>query len=119
MPRNKSRKTQAKIAKLLENQEISKAILQSLEEELPSVRNETDNVNMDLNEHAEPGQTCAGKEQHAAAHVSPIGEAWDFMNMGAEIEPNLEDELPQPPCWEHCQQNRPEGCVCSMNDLNW
>lgn len=74
---------------------------------------------MDLNEHAEPGQTCDGKEQNSAAHVSPIGEAWDDMNMGAKIEPNPEGELPQPPSWEHCQQYGPEGCVRSMNDLNW
>ena len=55
------------------------------------------------------------KDRNAAAPVSPIGEAWDFINMGAEIEPNLKDELPQNPCWEHYQQNAPEGCVRSMH----
>ena len=79
----KSRKTQAKIVRLLENQENSKAILQHLEEELSNVKRGTDQVNMDLNENSEPGQTCAGKERNAAAPVSPVGEAWDFINMGA------------------------------------
>ena len=50
--------------------------------------------------------------------MSPTGDAWDHMNMGAEIEPNPEDELPKPPSWEHCQQDGPEGRVCCNNDLN-
>ena len=98
----KSRKRKGKISRLLENQEISKAILLSLQEELSGVGRGTDQANMDLSEHAEPGQLCAGKERNAAAHTSPAGDAWDHMTMGAEVKPNPEDEVPKPPSWEHC-----------------
>ena len=54
---------------------------------------------MELNEHAEPGQTGAGKERNAAAPVSLIGDAWDFLNMGIEVRSTPEVELPQPPGW--------------------
>ena len=114
----KSRKTRAKISRLLENQEISKAIMLSLQEELSSVGRGNDQSNMDLSEHAEPGQVCAGKEQNAVARVSPTGDAWDHMNMGAEVEPNPKDKLPKPPSFGHCQQDGPERCVRCNNDLN-
>ena len=58
----KSRKRKGKILRLLESQEISKAIVLSLQEELSGVGRGTDQANMDLGEHAEPGQLCAGKE---------------------------------------------------------
>ena len=51
----KSRKRRGKISRLLENQEISKAILLSLQEELSGVGRGSDQANMDLSEHAEPG----------------------------------------------------------------
>ena len=115
----KSRKREGKISRLLGNQEISKAILLSLQEELSGVGRGTDQANMDLSEDAEPGQLCAGKERNAAAHMSPTGDAWDHMNMGAEVKPNPEDELPKPPSWEHCEQDGPEGRVCCDNDPTW
>ena len=58
------------------------------------------------------------KKRNAAAHVSPTGDAWEHMNMEAEVFPNPEDKLPKPPSWEHCQQDGPEGHVCCNNDLN-
>ena len=60
-----------------------------------------------------------GKERNAAAHMSPTGDAWDHMNMGAEVRPNPEDEMPKPPSWEHCEQDGPEGRVCCDNDPTW
>ena len=109
--RRKSRKTQDKISRLVEEQEISTAILQSLEEELSSVGRGGDQVNMQLDENVEPGQAGAGQERNATAPVSQFGDTWDFMNMGTEVDPNPEVKLPQPPSWKNCQQNGLEGCL--------
>ena len=58
---------------------------------------------MQLDENVEPGQAGAGQERNATAPVSQFGDTWDFMNMGTEVDPNPEVELPQPPSWKNSQ----------------
>ena len=72
----RARWVQDKIAKLAEGRAVSAAIIQNLNKALANLRKGEDQVNMELNEHAEPGQAGAGKERNAAAPVSLIGDAW-------------------------------------------
>ena len=60
--RRRAGRVQDKIAKLAEGRAISAAILQNLNEALDNLRKGEDQMNMELNEHAEPGQAGAGKE---------------------------------------------------------
>ena len=68
-------------------------------------------MNMEWNEHVEPGKADVGKEQNAATPVSLIGGAWDFMNMGIEVRSNLEVEIPKPPDWATCEEHGSEDEV--------
>ena len=68
-------------------------------------------MNMELNKHAEPRQTSVGKKENASAPMSLIGDAWNFMNIGIEIESTPEVELPQPPCWANCEEHDSDGEV--------
>ena len=95
--RRRARRVQDKIAKLAEGRAVSVAILQNLNKALANLRKGEDQVNMELTEHAEPGQSGSRKEQKAAAPVSLIGDTWNFVNMGIEVKSTPEVELPQPP----------------------
>jgi hypothetical protein len=68
-------------------------------------------VNMELNEHVEPGQAGGGKEKHASTPVSQIGNALDFMNVVMQVGSNPEVEIPKPPGWTNCEENFPEAKV--------
>jgi hypothetical protein len=107
--RRKSRKIQGKIAKLAEDKIFSTCILQNLDKALANLRRGKDQVNMEMNEIAEPGQAGVGKERNAATPVSRIGEAWDFVNMGIEVETTPEVELPLPPGWATHEEQGPEA----------
>ena len=65
-----------------EDKILSTCILQNLDKALAKLRRGKDQVNMEVNENAEPGQAVVGKERNAATPVSRIGEAWDSVNMG-------------------------------------
>ena len=41
---------------------------------------------MQLDENVEPGQAGAEQERTSTAPVIQIGDTWDFMNMGTEVE---------------------------------
>ena len=107
--RRKSRKIQGKIAKLAEDKILSTCILQNLDKALAKLRRGKDQVNMEVNENAEPGQASVGKERNAATPVSRIGEAWDFVNMGIEVETTPEVDLPLLPGWATHEEQGPEA----------
>ena len=71
----RERRVQDKIAKPEEGKAVCAAILQNLNKALATLRKGQDQVNMELNEHAEPGRAGAGKEQNAVGPVSPIADA--------------------------------------------
>ena len=66
-------------------------------------------MNVELNEHAEPGQAGPGKERNAAVPVSLIGDAWDFMNIGIEVKSTPEVELPRLLGWANHEEHGPEA----------
>lgn len=63
---------------------------------------------MEVNEHSKPGQAGVGKERNAATPVSQNEEAWDFVNMGMEVDTSPEVELPLPPGWATQEEQGPE-----------
>ena len=94
--RRRVRTAHDKIARLTEGKIVSTSILQNLEKALSTPRKREDQMNIKLDEHAEPGQAGVKKARNAATPVSQIEDAWDFMKMGTEVGSNPEVEIPQP-----------------------
>ena len=107
------------ILQLAEDKILSTCILQNLDKALAKLRRGKDQVNMEVNENAEPGQAGVGKERNAATPVSRIGEAWDFVNMGIEVETTTKVELPLPPGWATHEQQGPEAEITITDSVNY